>query len=215
VHLLASGCVIHMSTPVFIAGVHCVLPTASGEAGCPCGLLFGMLFTTLRMIVCVCVCTSLTCDLLLAALPFPLLARVYMLGLLCNHAVHFTHHFVPPVRAKRTIGFLQLVLTRSLRLSVWPVSHIFSHLCELCSYSVGQNHAYTRICGAHTVFLAGNLPCIRSYTVYVYGSGKPYVKYSQQVRWPQTSDLTRFQLCMNAELRHVSYLGSNLTLSLT
>jgi len=37
---------------------------------------------------------------------------------------------------------------------------------------VGQNHY---IYGAYTVFLARKLPYIRSYTVYIYGSGQPYV----------------------------------------
>ena len=33
---------------------------------------------------------------------------------------------------------------------------------------------YIRIYGAHTVFLAGKSPYIRSYTVCIYGSGQPY-----------------------------------------
>jgi len=37
-------------------------------------------------------------------------------------------------------------------------------------HRVGQNHIYT-VC---TVFLAGKSPNIRSYTVYIYGSGQPY-----------------------------------------
>ena len=36
---------------------------------------------------------------------------------------------------------------------------------------VGQNHAFIGIYGAHAVFLAGKSPCIRSYTVQIYGSG--------------------------------------------
>ena len=35
---------------------------------------------------------------------------------------------------------------------------------------VGQNHIY--IYGVYTVFLAGKSPNIRSYTVYIYGSGQ-------------------------------------------
>jgi len=43
---------------------------------------------------------------------------------------------------------------------------------ELCR--VDQNHIIIRIYGVHTVFLAGKSPYIRSYTVYIYGSGQPY-----------------------------------------
>ena len=39
---------------------------------------------------------------------------------------------------------------------------------------VGQNHTYIRIYGVYTVFLAGRLPYIQSYTVHIYGSGQPY-----------------------------------------
>jgi len=38
---------------------------------------------------------------------------------------------------------------------------------------VGQNHIFIRIYGEHTVFLAGKSPYIRSYMVYIYGSGQP------------------------------------------
>jgi len=38
---------------------------------------------------------------------------------------------------------------------------------------VGQNHAYICIYSEYTVFLAGNLPYIRSCTVHTYGSGQP------------------------------------------
>ena len=34
---------------------------------------------------------------------------------------------------------------------------------------------YIRIYGIYTVFLAGKLPYIWSYTVYVYGIGQPYI----------------------------------------
>ena len=37
------------------------------------------------------------------------------------------------------------------------------HICR-----VGQNHI-------HTVYMVGKLPNIRSYTVYLYGSGQPYI----------------------------------------
>jgi len=40
---------------------------------------------------------------------------------------------------------------------------------------VGQNHTFIGIYGVFTVFLAGKSPYIRSYTVYVYGFGEPYV----------------------------------------
>jgi hypothetical protein len=38
---------------------------------------------------------------------------------------------------------------------------------------VGQNHTFLGIYGVHAVFLAGKSPCIRSYTVQIYGSGQP------------------------------------------
>jgi hypothetical protein len=40
---------------------------------------------------------------------------------------------------------------------------------------VGQNHIFIRIYGVHKVFLAGKSPNIRSTTVYIYGSGQPYI----------------------------------------
>jgi len=40
-------------------------------------------------------------------------------------------------------------------------------------HRVGQNHIY--IYGVYTAFLAGKSPNVRSYMVYVYGSGQPYV----------------------------------------
>jgi len=46
------------------------------------------------------------------------------------------------------------------------VSQIWMNECCICR--VGQNHIYA-------VFLAGKPPNIRSYTVYIYGSGQPYV----------------------------------------
>ena len=42
-------------------------------------------------------------------------------------------------------------------------------------YRVGQNHTFIRIYSVHTVFLAGKSPNIRSYTVWIYGPGQPYV----------------------------------------
>jgi hypothetical protein len=39
---------------------------------------------------------------------------------------------------------------------------------------VGPNHTHIRIHGMNTIFLAGKLPYMRSYTVYIYGSGQPY-----------------------------------------
>jgi len=38
---------------------------------------------------------------------------------------------------------------------------------------VGQNHTFIGIYGVHTVFLAGILLYIQSYTVQIYGSGQP------------------------------------------
>jgi hypothetical protein len=38
---------------------------------------------------------------------------------------------------------------------------------------VDHNHTYNRIYGVCTAFLAGEYPYIRSYTVYIYGSGQP------------------------------------------
>jgi hypothetical protein len=40
---------------------------------------------------------------------------------------------------------------------------------------VGHNHTFIGTYGVHTVFLAGKSPYIRSYTVYIYGSGQPYI----------------------------------------
>jgi hypothetical protein len=39
---------------------------------------------------------------------------------------------------------------------------------------VGHNHTHVRIYGVYMVFLIGELPYIRSYTVYIHGSGQPY-----------------------------------------
>ena len=39
---------------------------------------------------------------------------------------------------------------------------------------VGQNHTYISIYGVYTLVLAGELPYIRSNTVYIYSSGQPY-----------------------------------------
>jgi len=39
---------------------------------------------------------------------------------------------------------------------------------------VGQGHTFIGIYGVLTVFLAGKLPYIPSYTVQIYGSGQPY-----------------------------------------
>jgi len=43
---------------------------------------------------------------------------------------------------------------------------------------VGQNHTYIRIYSVYVVMLAGKLPYIRSYTVYIYGSGQPCMCHS-------------------------------------
>jgi len=40
-------------------------------------------------------------------------------------------------------------------------------------YRVGPNRTYKRIYGVHTVLLAGDLPCIRSYMVCIHSSGQP------------------------------------------
>ena len=45
----------------------------------------------------------------------------------------------------------------------------------------GQNHIYIYIYGVHTAFLAGKSPNIRSYTVYIYSSGQPYIYGSGQI----------------------------------
>jgi len=57
---------------------------------------------------------------------------------------------------------------------IQSVSHMYEMFCvslpsggdALVMCRVGQNHIYT-------VFLAGTSPNIRSYTVYIYGSGQP------------------------------------------
>jgi len=50
----------------------------------------------------------------------------------------------------------------------------------LCVCRVGQIHTFIGITiyGVHAVFLAGNSPYIRSYTMQIYGSGQPYVYVS-------------------------------------
>jgi len=44
------------------------------------------------------------------------------------------------------------------------------NLSSSCIIRIGQNHV-----GVYTVFLAGKPPNLRSHTVYIYGSGQPYV----------------------------------------
>jgi len=49
------------------------------------------------------------------------------------------------------------------------------HLCLLLTHRFGQNHTFIGIYSVYTVFLAGESPYIRSYTVCIYGSGQPYL----------------------------------------
>jgi len=56
---------------------------------------------------------------------------------------------------------------------------VHSHTCvymrgNVCACVYGQNHTFIGVYGVRTVFLAGKLPYIRSYTVQIYGSGQPY-----------------------------------------
>ena len=48
---------------------------------------------------------------------------------------------------------------------------------------VGQNHTFIGMYGVYTVFLAGNSPYIRSFTVCIYGSGQPDT-YAPDARFP-------------------------------
>jgi len=57
-------------------------------------------------------------------------------------------------------------------------SSVFDSCSQVCPNivpKVGQYHTYIRIHGVHTVFLAEKLPYIRSYTVCIYGSDRPYL----------------------------------------
>ena len=55
-----------------------------------------------------------------------------------------------------------LLISDAAQLQALPVLQMFR---------VGLNHIYI---GVYTVFLAGKSPNIRSYTMYIYSSGKPY-----------------------------------------
>jgi hypothetical protein len=57
------------------------------------------------------------------------------------------------------------VLGIGLKVSVVGVHVLMNSFERTCR--VGQNHS------VYTVFLAGTSPDIRSYTVYIYGSGQP------------------------------------------
>ena len=59
-------------------------------------------------------------------------------------------------------------------ISLWPAATLHMSMSHLLSHThrVNQNHPYTY--GVHTVFLAGKSSNIRSYTVYIHGSGQPY-----------------------------------------
>ena len=55
-----------------------------------------------------------------------------------------------------------------------PNLMMYSVLCNAFSACKLQGWPEPYIYGVHTVFLAGKSPYIRSYTVYIYGSGQPY-----------------------------------------
>ena len=67
---------------------------------------------------------------------------------------------------------------------------------------VGQKHTFICLYGVHAVFLAGKSPYIRSYTVYIYGSGQPYT-------WHPTRNVHNISVfrCEPATL-HVMYIVS-------
>ena len=57
----------------------------------------------------------------------------------------------------------------------WQGNHqVYGHIRWIYVCRVGQNHTFISIHGVYTVLLAGKSPIIRSYTVYIYGSGQPY-----------------------------------------
>ena len=54
--------------------------------------------------------------------------------------------------------------------------------------------------GVYTVHLAGKLPSVRSYTVYIYGSGRPCISCTPTVRW--TEGALHFCLATKSTLHH-------------
>ena len=76
-------------------------------------------------------------------------------------------------------------------------------LCALFfTIRVGQNHIFIRIYGVHTVFLAGNSPYIRSYTVQIYGSGQPYI-------FDMPAPLAAYRADALLALPHIARVGQN------
>jgi len=64
--------------------------------------------------------------------------------------------------------------TPQIQVQLNASSQNISHALFMIMFRVGQNHTYI-IYGVYTVFLAGKSPNIRSYMVYVYGPGQPYL----------------------------------------
>jgi len=58
---------------------------------------------------------------------------------------------------------------------------------------VGQKYSYLGIYGVYTVFLAGESPYIRPYTVQIYGSGQPYIRRMYTELASPAHDLSKVQ----------------------
>ena len=95
-------------------------------------------------------------------------------------------------------------------------THMFAvghHHIYIYIYRVGQNHI---IYGVYTVLLAGKLRNIRSYTVYIYGSGQPYI-YTVYIRcfWQGNHRTLGHVRCVyirfwpTLDARHVNTVGRN------
>ena len=96
------------------------------------------------------------------------------IGISVHSAIRGYHWIFRPVVVSYSAG-----LARTVHYTPYmPVYLVISlktipYVHRICR--VGQNHIFVRIYGVHTVFLAGESPYIRSYTVCIYGSGQPYV----------------------------------------
>jgi hypothetical protein len=70
---------------------------------------------------------------------------------------------------------------------------------------VGQNHV-SYIYGVYTVFLAGKSPSIRSYTVYIYGSGQPLKKAIAEITSVMGQESVVLGLAMLDADSHASHI---------
>jgi hypothetical protein len=80
---------------------------------------------------------------------------------LCVHIKMKRTRIGMPSMTSATKGTMQCVCTLSCLLTSFVVAR------------VGHSHTFIGIYGVHTVFVAGKLPYIRSYTVQMCGSGQP------------------------------------------